>query len=274
MSAVNPLGLNTAWNLVSSGYALEIEPFLAKFAEEAIQLGQLSSTDRVLDVACGPGTLSLRAAPHVQSVMAVDFAGEMLTQLQDRQAASGSANITRLEADGRSLPLGDSQFDVAFSMFGLMFFPDRPQGFRELHRTLRPGGRAVVASWAPTDRAPMMLALYGALEAAKPGCTQRPPGSKGLEDLEVFEHELQQAGFGEIQIHQVEHSFPKQDPHGFWTSMVSGSAPMALLRRDTSVEEWAEMEVRALEYLRDAHATAPRDLTSLAYIATAVKPAG
>ncbi|MFT7679845.1 MAG: ubiquinone/menaquinone biosynthesis C-methylase UbiE [Planctomycetota bacterium] len=272
MSALNPLGSNTAWNLVSSGYAQNIEPFLAKFAEDAIQLAQLAPTDRVLDVACGPGTLCLRAAPHVQSVMAVDFAGEMLAQLQVRQAANGSANVTRLEADGQALPLEGNQFDKAFSMFGLMFFPDRPQGFRELHRTLRPGGRALVASWAPTERAPMMLALFGALEAAKPGCTQRPPGSKGLEDLEVFERELQQAGFGEIQIHPVEHRFPKQDPHEFWTSMVNGSAPMALLRRNTPSEEWAEMEVRALEYLRDCHSTALRDLTSMAYIATAIKP--
>lgn len=34
-------------------------------------------------------------------------------------------------------------------MFGLIFFPDRDKGFREMHRVLRPGGRAMARSSAP-----------------------------------------------------------------------------------------------------------------------------
>lgn len=51
-------------------------------------------------------------------------------------------------ADGQALPFDDNIFDGAFSLAGLIFFPDRAAGFRELRRVLRPGRRAVVSSIA------------------------------------------------------------------------------------------------------------------------------
>jgi ubiquinone/menaquinone biosynthesis C-methylase UbiE len=68
----------------------------------------------------------------------------------------GIANIKTCLMDGQALEFGDNTFDFAYSIFGLMFFPDRLKGFREMHRTLRPGGRAAVTSWAPVEESPLM----------------------------------------------------------------------------------------------------------------------
>lgn len=45
-------------------------------------------------------------------------------------------------------------------MFGLMFFPDRLAGLREMRRVVRPGCPAVISSWVPFD------GPFGALLAA------------------------------------------------------------------------------------------------------------
>lgn len=86
-------------------------------------------------------------AAHVD---AVDFSSAMLDTLRAR--ADGLDHVHLHEADGQALPFPDGIYDAGFSMFGLMFFPDRARGWAGLRRVLRPGGRAVVASWHPLDQ--------------------------------------------------------------------------------------------------------------------------
>ena len=59
MTSRNPLSNPAPWDLVASEYAAEVAPVFAWFACKAIELALLSPGARVLDVAAGPGTLSL-----------------------------------------------------------------------------------------------------------------------------------------------------------------------------------------------------------------------
>src|SRR5699024_11098930 len=94
----------------------------------------------VLDVACGPGTLTLLAAAAGATVTALDFSSPMIAQLRTRAAALDLASAVEVhEGGGQRLPFASAVFDAAFSMFGLMFFPDRHAGLRELARVLKPG---------------------------------------------------------------------------------------------------------------------------------------
>jgi SAM-dependent methyltransferase len=45
------------------------------------------------------------------------------------------------------LPFDAASFDVVVCQFGVMFFPDRPHGFREARRVLRPGGVFLFNAW-------------------------------------------------------------------------------------------------------------------------------
>src|SRR5690606_24130990 len=110
------------------------------FAADALALAELNPQDTLVDVAAGPGSLALQAAGQVARVDALDFSTEMLNLL--RQRTRSIANIHAIEGDGQALPYDNEQFDAAFSLFGLMFFPDRARGFSELYRVLKPGGRA------------------------------------------------------------------------------------------------------------------------------------
>jgi SAM-dependent methyltransferase len=105
----------------------------------------------VLDVGCGTGVLAREALRRVGQegrVVGLDLNTGMLAV-----AARTEPNVEWRQGDAASLPFEDASFDVVVSQFALMYFPDRVASLREMWRTLAPGGRLAVASWAPIDHA-------------------------------------------------------------------------------------------------------------------------
>ena len=122
---VNPLSTVEPWDLVTDGYVQELIPVFQKWTRDSLKQVPLKSTDAVIDIACGPGTVSLLVAPMVNNVTALDFSEEMINALRGQIDRSGITNIDARNCDCQALPFEDEQFDAAFSQFGLMFFPDR-----------------------------------------------------------------------------------------------------------------------------------------------------
>jgi len=183
---------------------------------------------RVLDVACGPGTLTLLAAKRGARVDAIDFAPRMIDELRRRAPAD---LVTSRVGDGQELPFDDASYDAAFSMFGLMFFPDRARGFGELRRCLKDGGAAVVSSWHALDeKVPLIAGVFQTLREHLPdlpfGDAHAP-----LADAEIFESEMCAAGFREVVVHDVRHTIVFGDMAEAWGSMQRTLAPLALLSR-------------------------------------------
>jgi arsenite methyltransferase len=107
----------------------------------------LQSGERVIDVGTGPGFLAVEIADVVGpngSVLAVDIAPPMV-QIATRRCAE--RNWVSVKAgDASDLPTEDGSFDAAVSVQVHEYVPDVDTGLRELHRVLRPGGRALVYS--------------------------------------------------------------------------------------------------------------------------------
>ena len=202
----NPLAGPDVWNLISQDYTSDLLPFFEHFSREALRLADLPSTPLLADVACGPGTLSIMAALEGAQVKALDVSVDMLAQFRRRVADNAripAGAIEIIDGDGQNLPWADASFDAAFSMFGLIFFPDRAAGFGELRRILKPGRRAVVSSWAPRT-GPFALVLES-IAALLPGY----PFGKGkapLGDPDDMADEMRAAGFRDVVVHRVEHS--------------------------------------------------------------------
>ncbi len=107
----------------------------------------------VLDLGCGGGHVSYRAAAHVKQVVAVDVTAAMLDQVAANAAARGLSNIETRQAAAEALPFEAGFFDVVLCRFTAHHWQDFAAGLREARRVIKPGGFAVfIDTVAPAAR--------------------------------------------------------------------------------------------------------------------------
>ena len=97
----------------------------------------------LLDLGCGGGHVSYRAAPLVAEVIACDLTESMLATVQATAAEGGLGNIAIQRAPAERLPFADARFDVVVARFTTHHWQDRDAGLREARRVLKPGGKAI-----------------------------------------------------------------------------------------------------------------------------------
>ena len=107
---------------------------------------KLGPEDSLLEVACGGGRFLKDYASHVHAVAGIDLSDVQTTiakrRLKDRIAA-GTAQI--VQGDAAKLPWDDNVFSAAASMGSFIGFPKPLESLKEVHRVLRPGGKAVIS---------------------------------------------------------------------------------------------------------------------------------
>ena len=259
------------WDLVAEGYSQTTMKFFQGYIHAALELVELRPEYEIIDIACGPGTLALSAADKVASVKAVDFSENMISKLCQRMADRNVVNVEPYHGDGQDLPYKDESFDAAFSMFGLIFFPERAKGYAEIHRTLKPQGRVCISSWAPVDCSPVMQTMFRAMKAIKPDLPDPKTDLESLENRDVLESEMAEAGFHDIKIHRVTHSIPVNSAEEFWEDMVKGSAPVTMLKNSMSEEVWNEKSEIAIASVRDIVGSFPTSLSADAWLGIGLK---
>jgi SAM-dependent methyltransferase len=121
-------------------------------------LAHLGPQVRLLDVGCGPGTITADLAGRVGEVVAVDNAPAAVEACRAELAAKGVSNATVEEADVYRLPFPDGSFDAVHAHQVLQHLGDPVAALAEMRRVCRPGGvvgaRDVdypVMCWYPAD---------------------------------------------------------------------------------------------------------------------------
>lgn len=97
----------------------------------------------VLDLGCGGGHVTYRAAPHVSRIVAVDVSADMLAEVRRNAASRGFVNVETQQAAAEALPFADGAFDIVLSRFTAHHWHVWEAGLREAARVLKSGGRAV-----------------------------------------------------------------------------------------------------------------------------------
>ena len=138
-------------------------------AEFVTRLG-LEPNDRVLDVACGTGNLSIPAARTGASVTGIDIAPNLVIQARVRAASEGLPAVFDV-GDAEELPCESGFFDATITMFGAMFAARPERAASELLRVTRPGGRIAMANWTPGGFVGQMLRTHLNYVPPAPGVT-------------------------------------------------------------------------------------------------------
>lgn len=269
----SPMATPLPWDLVSAAYTAEVAPMFEHYARDAMRLAAPPARSRVVDVACGPGTLSFVAAAAGHRVDAIDFSPEMLSYLEARRTREGDARIRAQLGDGQALPFDDATYGGAFSMFGLMFFSDRAAGFRELRRVLVPGARAVVSSWPRMDDNPILAAMSGAIRTtlasiAAPSVAQASAAEMPLSTEASCSAEMSDA-FADVVVHRIVHTQISESADALWEYIKRTVAPIVLMRRNLG-DKFAPVDAAAGAAIREATGQGPVRLEMPAWLTVGI----
>lgn len=121
--------------------------FDRRWRTRAVEALQLTGTETVADVCTGTADLAVAAVRGRQAarVVGIDFAREMLRRAQMKLRRRSLASvITLLRGDAARLPLASESVDAVTMAFGIRNVEEAALACAEMHRVLRPGGRAAV----------------------------------------------------------------------------------------------------------------------------------
>jgi ubiquinone/menaquinone biosynthesis C-methylase UbiE len=131
-----------------------------------VEMAGIKPGNRILDVGCGTGNLTLTALKYTGasgSVHGIDASPEMIAVAREKAAHSGMPAIFEIGLIEK-LPYPDAGFDVVISRLVIHHLPDnlKRQGFAEIFRVLEPGGRCFLADFNPPSN-PFLAHVTSAL---------------------------------------------------------------------------------------------------------------
>jgi len=178
-----------------------------KWKERLIDLADIRPEHRVLDLACGTGDVTWRAAQraHRGEVIGTDINPDMM-RLAEPKRPLGVDNVTFVQADAAMLPFEDASFDRVTCVYAGRGFPHWPTVIHEVHRVLKPGGhfwnldfaRPPNRAWDTVYRGWMMVsgaALGTALHGHPLTYMYIPASMKAYAGQRWLDTQLEAAGF-------------------------------------------------------------------------------
>lgn len=217
----NPLtGVAEAWSRVARDYRRYIVPDFLPAARTLCRAIGIAPGDRVVDVACGPGTATFMAHElGAAQVVGVDFAREMVRVA--REGIVGVPDVHFAVADARALPLESGRFDVVISSFGLVFAPDPALAAAEAARVLRARGRLGLLAWPPDGSVGQYQKVAFQYLAIPPGA--HDPFEWGT----PARARSWLRGFAEVELLPIEVPFSAASPAEAWRILRSATGRVA-----------------------------------------------
>ncbi len=162
---------------------------------------------RLLEVGCGAGRLSKRAAQHGYHVIGMDLSSAMLDRAGEASRSEAGDRPGFVQGEIEYLPLRDSAFDAAVCLGLISYLDSEKEALRELARVIKPGGLLVISMYNKARLVhyldvPLRLGnllrrvLQRALRRTRSGISPKDPRRRlRTFYLHSFRRSLQRAGF-------------------------------------------------------------------------------
>ncbi len=160
-----------------------------------IQMAGVTSSDAVLDVACGPGLVACEFAKTAKSVTGIDITAKMIECARQLQKEKHLVNAEWNIHDISPLPYPDGGFSIVLTRYSFHHLVKPKEVLSEMIRVCRPGGRVLVADVALP---PEKVEAYDHLERL------RDPSHNHALSLTEFEKIFRDSGLSNVQIGSYE----------------------------------------------------------------------
>lgn len=220
--------VHAMWAGVASRWAEhadDVDERAAALTEAMLDRTEPQPGERVLEVECGPGGAGLAAAERVGSE--AEIAGA-------RAVDRGLVDVRTATLDLEAVDQPDDSYDVVLCREGLMFAVEPERAAAEIHRVLRPGGRAALAVWGTPDANPWLGLVFDAV-GEQLGMTVPPPGIPGpfsLADPARLQSLLDHAGFEDVAVVAVPTPLPSPSFDAWWARTRQVAGPLATILAD------------------------------------------
>jgi SAM-dependent methyltransferase len=211
-----------AWHERASTYDLVIGAVTARVGEELLDAVGAGPGTRLIDVGCGPGTITAAAAARGARAVGVDLAAGMLALGRARHP-----HLELLEGDAEALPFPDGTFDALVGGFVLNHLPAVEAAVAEAARVLAPGGRMAVAVWDRPERNRLLGELTAAVGDAGVevrGGLPEGPDPYRLSDPAEMRALLGACGARDAQARSVVLVHEAADVDELWEGLLGGTA--------------------------------------------------
>ncbi|HEV2286428.1 MAG TPA: class I SAM-dependent methyltransferase [Steroidobacteraceae bacterium] len=243
------------------------DALLAPAGEALLARAAVHSGERVLDIGCGWGGLSIELARRVAPggrVLGLDVSAPMLARAHELQPPG--LPLEFVQADATVYPFAAGGADLLFSRFGVMFFGEPVRAFANMRTGLRRGARVVFACWRELAANPwLMLPLEEAYRHVPrlPEAGPEDPGAFSFAAPQRVRGILEQAGFVAIDLEPVALSLDLATGRGLESAVATavgiGPAARALEGQPAPVRSAATAAIRAALARHQAHESVPLD---------------
>ena len=127
-----------------------------------VQLAQIKTGDRALDLCCGTGDISFALARGGAETTGLDFSAQMLDVAAQRQSANSkpiTQSVKFLQGDAQQLPFAENSFEIVTVGYGLRNLTSWERGLDEMFRVAKPGARLIVLDFGKPANA-LWRAIY------------------------------------------------------------------------------------------------------------------
>jgi len=242
------------------------------YAMDMAKRAALLPNANTLELAAGTGIVSRQlrdALPPSSQLTVTDLNPPMLEIAQAK--FNPSEKVEFQPADAMALPFDEASFDLVTCQFGVMFFPDKVEAFKQAKRVLKPGGSMLFNVWSELEANPFSQIAQRVTQDVFP---DDPPTFYkipfGYHDAELIVNDLSKAGFRDIHHEIVRLDKIVSDWALFASGLVFGNPMIEEIRQRGGISPEAVIE-KFTAALRDRFGLEPSSMPLEAKVFSAKK---